>query len=158
MLWLWLTKEPGRGFGPLDEAAFGWFVVGPAWILSPILTGRAWSSMPTGSAPRLAGIAFLAIAAVSAVVLWAEFYEQFGRCEFGPGPGNRWWGAVPAGMGVIIGATPVLSALQAADTLRAGRSWLVPVVLGLLVSVGGIALAFVAGNFGGLMVACAQAH
>jgi hypothetical protein len=34
----------------------------------------------------------------------------------------------------------------------------VPVVLGLLVSVGGIALAFVAGNFGGLMVACARAH
>jgi len=118
---LWSISDRLRSIGPLDKAAFGWSVVIPIWVATPVVAGFLWRSLSPRMSTLAALVVGLAVAAVTTVLLWRAV--AFPDCGTGAihtpeesvGPSLL--------LGVVIGGGLAVSGLLATGQARRGRPW-----------------------------------
>ena len=116
---LWWISDRLLYIGPLDRAAFGWVVVIPVWLSTPIVAGFAWRGLtPRGSAFS-AVVLGAGVGIVAAVLVWQAV--AYPNCEFGANRAPGDWVLPSLFVGAMIGAGLSLSGLLATEFLRAGR-------------------------------------
>jgi hypothetical protein len=140
---LWWISDRLLVIGPLDRAAFGWVVVIPVWLSTPVVAAVAWG--PLGRLDtRIAGVVVGgSISAIAAATFWQSVSTS--ACEYGPRQTPAELLVPSIILGLIIGGGIVASAWQATDQIDRGRRWRA-VVLGAGSNLGFVFIAiFVAG-------------
>lgn len=116
---LWRLSDQALYVGPLDRAAFGWLVVTPVWLVTPLVAAWSWRDLSprAGTVARLVVLAV--VAAVAAALLWTAASSS--DCTFGPrSPAIDW--LVPAvASGLLVGLGPVVGGSLALREHRARR-------------------------------------
>lgn len=115
VLW-WLGDRDGY-IGPFDRAAFGWAVVVPVWLASPVLAGWAWRGLSGRQAAGAAVGVLLVVSVAVAGLFWAAV--AFRPCEAAHMP-EEW--VVPSIVaGALVGGGSAVSGAAARAAFRAGR-------------------------------------
>lgn len=139
---LWSVSDRLVQIGPLDRAAFGWIVVMPVFVATPIVAGFAWSGLLPRTAALAAGVVAATITAVAAVLFWQAV--AYPDCEFGAIRSPLDWAVPSLLLGGVIGGGLAVSGLVATTFARQGRPWRAAVA-GVGVEVVGVAAAILVG-------------
>jgi hypothetical protein len=116
---LWWVSDRLGYIGPLDKAAFGWVVVIPVWIASPVVAGFAWRVLDRRTTLVVAALVGTMIAATAALLLWQAI--AFPACETGA-VHNPLEMALPSLLfGAAVGGGVGLSGLVSARFAQQGR-------------------------------------
>jgi hypothetical protein len=106
---LWWVSDRLGYVGPLDRAAFGWVVVVPVWIASPVVAGFAWSVLDRRTTLVVAALVGTVIAATSALLLWQAI--AFPACETGAVHSPQEMALPSLLFGAVVGGGVALSGL-----------------------------------------------
>jgi hypothetical protein len=140
---LWWISDQLIVIGPLDRASFGWIVVIPLWLSTPVVAGFAWRSLGRSQARLAAFIVGACVSAAAALAFWQSIGTPF-DCGFGTvTPATDFLpGAVL--VGILVGGGLAIDGLLVDRLARAGvRRWAVVIGVGaegLLVTVALFAL------------------
>ncbi len=118
---LWWLSDRLLYVGPLDRAAFGWAVVIPVWLASPVATGFAWQGLTSRASSIAAVVVGTIIAAVAAVLFWQSV--AYPDCAYGATHAPDDWLLPSLVLGAVIGGGLAISALLASRFVRQGRPW-----------------------------------
>lgn len=116
-LW-WISDRLGY-IGPLDRAAFGWVVVVPIWIASPLVAGFAWRVLDRRTTLAAAALVGTVIAATAALLLWQAI--AFPACETGAVHSPQEMALPSVLFGAVVGGGVALSGLVSTRFARQGR-------------------------------------
>jgi hypothetical protein len=123
---LWWAGDHLLYIGPLDRAAFGWAVVIPVWISTPIVAGFAWRRLTRRGSMVAAVVVGAVVSGVAAVLFWQAV--AYPPCAFGATHEPIEWVLPSLFVGVVIGGGLVVSGLLAARLVRRGHPWLAAVL------------------------------
>lgn len=117
---LWWVSDRLLYIGPLDRAAFGWVVVLPVWLCTPIAAGLAWRSLTTRATTAASIVVWVAVGCVATILFWQSVAHP--DCQFPIRAPIDW--TLPALLvGVMIGVGSALSGLLAVRFVRRGHPW-----------------------------------
>jgi hypothetical protein len=119
---LWWISDQLIVIGPLDRASFGWIVVIPLWLSTPVVAGFTWRSLSRSQARLAASIVGACVSAAATLAYWQSMGTPF-DCGFGivtPAidflPGTVL-------VGVLVGAGLALDGLLVDRLARTGARW-----------------------------------
>jgi hypothetical protein len=118
---LWWISDRLLYVGPLDRAAFGWFVVIPVWVAAPVVAGFAWQGLTTSMSLRVAALVGATISGAAALLLWQSV--AYPNCQFGAIHTAGDWALPSLILGSVIGGGFAISGLITTRTLRIGQTW-----------------------------------
>lgn len=118
---LWLLSDRLGSVGPLDKATFGWSVVIPVWLATPVVAAFTWRSLSDAGRNRAALLVGLVIAVTSTFLLFAAV--AYPICDTGPHREPFGWLIPSALVGLAIGGGLGVSALAAAGLAGDGHLW-----------------------------------
>jgi hypothetical protein len=118
---LWWVSDRLLYVGPLDRAAFGWFVVLPGWVAAPVVAGFVWRSLTTSMSLRVAVIVGAIISSGAAMLLWQSVATP--NCQFGAIRTSADWVLPSLILGTVIGGGFAISGLITTRSLRMGQTW-----------------------------------
>jgi hypothetical protein len=118
---LWWVSDRLIYIGPFDRAAFGWIVVIPLWLATPVAAAVAWRRLTSRDIVIAAGVTAATIGAAAAILFWQSV--SLPSCEFGAirSPGD--WVLPSVILGAVIGGGLGVSALLASRVMHSGRRW-----------------------------------
>jgi hypothetical protein len=140
---LWWISDRLLYIGPLDRATFGWLVVIPLFVATPVVGGFMWSRLRRRAAAEAAGVVAAAITAVAALLFWQAV--AYPDCEFGAIRTPLDWVLPSVILGGVIGGGLATSGLVAARLARQGHRWRAAVA-GVGIEVVGVAAAILVGG------------
>jgi hypothetical protein len=147
----WAISDRLLYIGPLDRAKFGWLVVLPLLMATPIATGFAWRRLQ-GMQIGLAASAIVAIVGtIAGVIYGVAVVADSQGCQFGTRLSGGDIGFAAVVVGLVTGGGYAASGLAAAVLMRNRHPWLG----GLAGALGGFAVLWVAvfaalGSIGGV--------
>lgn len=118
---MWWLSDRLLYIGPLDRAAFGWAVVIPLWVSTPIAAGFVWHRLNLRGRTLAASVVGAVVSAVATVLLWRS--AAYATCEFGATRASIDWVLPSLLVGVVIGGGLAVSGLLAATLVRRVRPW-----------------------------------
>lgn len=118
---LWWISDQLLYVGPLDRAAFGWAVVIPVWVSTPVVAGFAWHGLTRRDSRVAALVVGAVISGVTAILYWQAV--AYPPCEYGAtrAPGD--WVLPSIVIGVVVGGGLAVSGLLATSQVRSGHRW-----------------------------------
>ena len=118
---LWWISDRLLYVGPLDRAAFGWAVVIPVWLSTPVVAGFAWHGLTRRDSRVAALVVGAVISGVTAILFWQAV--AYPPCEYGAThtPGD--WVLPSIVLGVVVGGGLAASGLLATSQVRSGHPW-----------------------------------
>lgn len=118
---LWMLSDRLGYIGPFDKATFGWSVVIPVWLATPVVAAFAWRSLSDAGRDRAALLVGLMIAVAATFLLFEAV--AYPNCDTGPLREPIGWLIPSALVGLAIGGGLAISALAAARPARDGHLW-----------------------------------
>jgi len=118
---LWSISDRLGSIGPLDKAKFGWLVVIPIWVLTPVVAGYAWRRLSHAELRLSATLVGVLVAAFATALMWAAVAHP--ACEFGAVQTPAELLVSSLVVGFVIGGGLAGSALAALAMLRRARPW-----------------------------------
>ena len=118
---LWWISDRLVEIGPLDRAAFGWAVVIPVWLSTPIAAGFVWGGLGRVDTRVVAAAVGAIVSAVSATLFWGAVSTP--DCENGATHTPADWLLPSIVVGLVIGGGLIASSLLAAAEFRGGHPW-----------------------------------
>lgn len=115
---LWWVSDRLLYVGPLDRAAFGWIVVVPVWVGTPIVAGFIWQGLPTATARTVALVVATVVGALAAGLLWLAVVHP--TCDFGAIRTPTDWIPGSLFVGAVVGAGVGGQGLVVTSLLRRG--------------------------------------
>ena len=116
---LWWISDRLLYVGPLDRAAFGWVVVVPLWIASPVAAGFVWRTLDWRTTRVIAALVGTVIAGAAALLLWQAV--AFPNCGTGAIRTPLEWVMPSLLVGAVVGGGVALSGTVSAGLTRQGR-------------------------------------
>lgn len=123
---LWWLSDRLLYVGPLDRATFGWVVVVPLWLATPIASALAWRQFSARGMRIAATTLGLIVGGAAALLLWEAAAHP--NCQYGASSGPEAWILPALILGAVIGGGLAASSLVASRRLATGR------ILGSLVA------------------------
>lgn len=117
----WLISDRLLDIGPLDRAAFGWLVVVPLWVLSPLAAGFAWSRLSRSSEVLVVAMTVVIVGLVAAGLFWLAVAHP--GCDFGTVRGPADWLLPSLVVGGTIGGGFGLACVVSSRSVQAARPW-----------------------------------
>ena len=118
---LWWISDRLLYVGPIDRAAFGWAVVIPLWVSTPIAAGFVWNRLTRRGSALAAVVVGAVVSGAAAALFWRAVAHP--SCEFGATRAPIDWVLPSLLVGVVIGGGLAVSGLLAATLVRRGRPW-----------------------------------
>jgi hypothetical protein len=118
---LWWISNELLYVGPLDRAAFGWSVVIPLWIATPVVSAFLWRPLTVRAANVSAILVGATVSVVAAILLWRPVSQP--GCEFGASRQPVEWVAPSLFVGIVVGSGLAISGLVALRFIRRGQPW-----------------------------------
>jgi len=119
---LWAISDRLVYIGPLDPAAFGWAVVTPLWLSSPVAAGFIWRSLTPGHTRIAAGVVGAVTSSVAALLFWGVIGTPF-DCGFGTVTPAIDFLPQTLIVGVLVGGGLAISGLLVTELVCAGVRW-----------------------------------
>jgi hypothetical protein len=120
---LWRISDALLLIGPLDRAQFGWTVVIPVWLATPIVAAFLWRNLTSAQATQAAIGLNLLIAVIAAWLLWRSAVDGGQSCQFGSAFSPETRAVQSAWIGLLIGLDPALAGLVARRFAVRGAVW-----------------------------------
>ena len=120
---LWRISDALLTIGPLDRAQFGWVVVVPVWLLTPVVAAFMWGRLTPAHAMQAAIWLNLLVAAIAAWLLWRSIVDGGQGCEFGPAVSPETRAVQSIWIGLVIGLDPALAGLIGRRFAIRGAVW-----------------------------------
>ena len=118
---LWMLSD-GLGYiGPLDKATFGWSVVIPVWLATPLVAALTWRSLSDAGRDRAALVIGAVVAAAATFLLFEAV--AYPTCDTGRLREPIGWLIPSAMVGLAIGGGLAVSALAASGPARHNHLW-----------------------------------
>ncbi|MDO8483419.1 MAG: hypothetical protein Q7S35_00565 [Candidatus Limnocylindrales bacterium] len=118
---LWWMSDRLLYIGLLDRAAFGWVVVIPLWISTPIAASFVWHRLTRRGSTVAAVVVGAVGGGVAAVLFWQAV--AYPNCEFGATHTPIDWVLPSVLVGLVIGGGLAASGLLATALVRGGHPW-----------------------------------
>jgi hypothetical protein len=119
---LWWISDQLIVIGPLDRASFGWIVVIPLWLSTPVVAGFTWRSLSRSQARLAAFVVGACVSAAAALAFWQSMGTPF-DCGFGTVTPAIDFLPGTVLVGVLVGAGLAVDGLLVARLARAGVRW-----------------------------------
>jgi hypothetical protein len=120
---LWWISDALLIIGPLDRAQFGWAVVIPVWLATPVVAAFLWRRLTPAHATQAAIGLNLLIAAIAAWLLWRSTVDTGQGCQFGSAFSPETRAVQSIWIGILIGLDPALAGLVARRFAVRGAFW-----------------------------------
>jgi hypothetical protein len=117
---LWWLSDRLLYVGPFDRATFGWGVVIPVWLASPVVAAFAWRTLASGQQDR-ASLLFGSIVAAGATLLFWQAIA-FPDCGTAPSRTPLGWLPLALALGAAVGGGLAISGRAAASAASEGHA------------------------------------
>lgn len=135
----WWASDRLLTIGPIDRATFGWLVIVPIWLGTPLVTAYAWRALDGRRLTIAATTVGLIVAVVAASLYWLAATETGCHILLRSRAPSEW--IMPAAFfGGVVGGGFALVAVASTAVLRRTAWWVALIVGGAA----GLALVFVA--------------
>jgi hypothetical protein len=116
---LWWISDRLVVIGPLDRASFGWVVVIPVWLSTPIVAGLAWRALERPEVAIAAATVGGIVGAIAAALFWRSVSAI--DCAYGATHAATDWVVPSLLIGSAVGGGVALGGLLATSEFRRGR-------------------------------------